>query len=84
MDATQEGTTESVGVSEIRQEIELVRLRIVETIDALEYKADVPSRLTDVLSATASKIAADLVDRVPASIRPQQATSGGSAAPDRE
>ncbi len=73
MDATQDGTTESVRVAEIRQEIELVRLRIVETIDALEYKADIPARLADVLSATASKIAADLVDRVPASIRPQEA-----------
>ncbi len=58
MDAKQDGTAEDVRVAEIRLEVEAVRLRIVETIDALEYKADVPARLGDVLSATASNVTA--------------------------
>jgi hypothetical protein len=41
------------------------RARVVQTIDALEYKADVPARLAEVLSSTASGIAARLLGRTP-------------------
>jgi uncharacterized membrane protein len=65
MDATRDGTAARDRVAEIRLEIEAARERIVETIDALEYKADVPSRLADGLSATASSVTARLLDRIP-------------------
>jgi len=69
MDATRDRTAEDIRVAEIRLEIEILRLRIVETIDALEYKADVPARLADVLSATASNVAARVSQRFPSSSR---------------
>ncbi len=58
MDPSQDRRAEDHGVAEIRREIEGIRLRIAETIDALEYKADVGSRLGDKLSATASSVTA--------------------------
>lgn len=69
MDAPEDGTAESLRVAAIRAEIEAIRLRIAETVDALEYKADVPSRLGDVLSATASTVAARVKQRMPSSSR---------------
>ena len=58
MDAKQDGTAQELRVAEIRREIEATRLRIAETVDALEYKADVPSRLKEKVSATASNVTA--------------------------
>jgi hypothetical protein len=69
VDAAQDRTAEDVRVAEIRLEIERTRSRIVETIDALEYKADVPARLADVLSATASNVTARVLQRIPTSSR---------------
>ena len=70
MDPTQDGTTEDrVRVTEIRREVEAVRLRIAETIDALEYKADVGSRIGDKLSATASSVTARVRQSLPSSSR---------------
>lgn len=70
MDPTQDGTTEDrVRVTEIRREVDALRLRIAETIDALEYKADVGSRLGDKLSATASSVTARVRQSLPSSSR---------------
>jgi hypothetical protein len=63
MDPSQDRRAEDRGVAEIRREIEGIRLRIAETIDALEYKADVGSRLGDKLSATASTVTATVRKR---------------------
>ena len=54
-------------MNEIRREIEGIRFRIASTIDALAYKADVPSRLADVLSSTASSFTARVLHRLPGS-----------------
>jgi Protein of unknown function (DUF3618) len=64
MDASQDRTAESLRVAEIRREIEAIRLRIASTIDALEYKADVPSRLGEAVSSTASSVTAKVKERV--------------------
>jgi gas vesicle protein len=40
----------------IRQEIEQTRMEMNETVDAIGYKADVPSRAKDAISGTASRI----------------------------
>lgn len=65
MDASRDRTTEPDRVNEIRREIEGIRSRIASTIDALAYKADVPSRLADVLSSTASTFTARVLHRFP-------------------
>lgn len=65
MDPSEDRRAEDRGVAEIRREIEGIRLRIAETIDALEYKADVGSRLGDKLSATASSVSATVRKRAP-------------------
>lgn len=80
MDAAQDRTAEDVRVAEIRLEIERTRSRIVETIDALEYKADVPARLADVLSATASNVTARVLQRIPTSSRAFEEESADQAA----
>lgn len=80
MDAAQDRTAEDVRVAEIRLEIERTRSRIVETIDALEYKADVPARLADVLSATASSVTARVLQRIPTSSRASGEESAEQAA----
>jgi hypothetical protein len=67
MDPTGDGTAEEVRVAEIRLDVELARERIAETIHALEYKADMSTRLADVLSTTASKITARILERIPSS-----------------
>ena len=79
MDPTPDGTPEDVRVAEVRRDIELARARLAETISALEYKADVPTRLADVLSATASKLTARVLDRIPSS----SPTATEVAAPSR-
>lgn len=65
MDASEDGRAEDLRVAEIRGEIEAVRLRIAETIDALEYKADVPARLGGVLSSTAGAVTTRVLQHVP-------------------
>ena len=65
MDPTRDGTLTDERVAEIRIEIDAARRRVVEVIDALEYKADVPARLADGLSATASSVTARLLERIP-------------------
>lgn len=65
MDASREGTAEGARVAQIRSEIVAARARVVETIDALEYKADVSARLADVLSSTASGVVARVLGRNP-------------------
>jgi len=69
MDPRREGTAEDRRVAQIRLDIELARMRIAETVDALAYKADVPARIADVLSTTASTIAARVLQRIPSSPR---------------
>ena len=63
MDATRDGTAEDTRVAQIRSDIVAARARVVETLDALEYKADVPARLADVLGSAASGIAARVLGR---------------------
>lgn len=65
MDPVENGTAEDPRVGEIRRDIEQARARIAETVDALEYKADVPARLGDVLSATASYVTTRVMQRIP-------------------
>lgn len=69
MDPRQDGRAEDLRVTEIRREIEALRLRIAETIDALEYKADVGARLGDKLSATASNVTSRVRQRMPSPSR---------------
>ena len=69
MDPTRDRTAEDIRVAEIRLDIEMARTRIAETIDALEYKADVSARLADALSATASSITARVMQRIPSPSR---------------
>ncbi len=72
MDPVENGTAEDPRVGEIRRDIERARARIAEAVDALEYKADVPARLGDVLSATASNITARVLSRLPTTSAPQR------------
>ena len=81
MDPTPDGTGEDVRVAEIRLDIELARKRIVDAVDALEYKADVPARIADVLSTTASNIAASVLQRIPSPSRAKEA-AGVDETPD--
>src|SRR5688500_5273468 len=79
MDPQHDGTAEDLRVTEIRREIEILRLRIAETIDALEYKADVGSRFKDKVSATSSSVAARVRQRMPsrnAAERPEEEVEG--------
>ena len=65
MDATRDRAADDDRVAEIRLEIEQARARIVETIDAIEYKADVPARLGDAISATVAGVTARVLQRIP-------------------
>jgi hypothetical protein len=67
MDPTADGRPEpdDVRIARIRLDIERTRARIVENIDALEYKADIPARIADVLSATASNVTARILQAFP-------------------
>lgn len=67
MDAEKDRDPEAIRVAQIRADIEAARGRIVETIDALGYKADLPARLGDLLSSTASGIASRVLGRFPSS-----------------
>ncbi len=80
MDPSEDRRAEDRGVAEIRREIEGIRLRIAETIDALEYKADVGSRLGERLSATASSVSAT-ASSVSATVRKRAPWGSRSAAP---
>ncbi|HET6712867.1 MAG TPA: DUF3618 domain-containing protein [Actinomycetota bacterium] len=65
MDTEQDRGAEAIRIAQIRADIEGARQRIVETIDALEYKADLSARLGGVLSSTASGIASRVLGRIP-------------------
>jgi hypothetical protein len=65
MDAGEDRGAPDPRVAEIRAEIEAVRLRIAEAIDALGYKADVGARLGDVVSSTAATLTTRVLQRVP-------------------
>ena len=65
MGATRDRASDEVRVAEIMLEIEQARARIVETIDALENKTDLPARLGDVISATAAGFTARVLQRIP-------------------
>jgi hypothetical protein len=65
VDPTADGTTEDARLREIRGEIDAARSRIAEGIDALTYKADVPSRLGDMLASMASSVTARVLERLP-------------------
>ena len=58
MDPTPDRAAEVDRVADIRLDIELARERITETVDALEYKVDVPTRIADLLGGAASSITA--------------------------
>jgi hypothetical protein len=73
MDPTPDGTPEDVRIAAIRLDIEMARMRIVKTIDALEYRADMPSRLADVLSHTTARFTSRFLQRIPS-----RASSGPS------
>lgn len=75
MDASQDRTAEDLRVAEIRREIEAIRLRIASTIDALEYKADVPSRVSEAVSSTASSVTAKVKERLAAARAARQEPS---------
>jgi Protein of unknown function (DUF3618) len=80
MDPTRDGTSEDVRVAAVRRDVELARKRIAETIHALEHKADVPTRLADVLSAAASRFTARVLERIPSPSRPAADTAEGAGA----
>ena len=79
MGSSTDGTAEADRVNEVRREIEGIRFRIAVTIDALAYKVDVPSRLADVLSDTASSFTTRLMQRLPRGRQPAEAADGSSA-----
>jgi Protein of unknown function (DUF3618) len=51
-------------VAEIRAEIEAARARVVGTLDALRFKADLPARLGDSMGTAASTFTSHLIDRL--------------------
>jgi hypothetical protein len=75
MDATRDGTAEDARVAQIRSDIVAARARVVETIDALEYKADVPARLADALGSAASGIVARVLGRASSPTTSEDAAS---------
>jgi Protein of unknown function (DUF3618) len=54
-------------VAEIRAEIEAARARVVGTLDALRFKADVPARLGESVGIAASTFTAHVIDRLTSS-----------------
>ena len=77
MDPNKDRRAEDIRIDEIRREIETTRSRVAETIDALRYKADLPARLGDVLSALAEGAAAQVAQRlVSSSQRPGDEGAG--------
>jgi hypothetical protein len=73
MDTTQDRGTEDNRVEKIRREIEITRARLAETIDALRYKADLPARLGEMLSAAAEGVATHVLQRLSMPHEPQDA-----------
>lgn len=69
MDASEDGGPQELRVAEIRAEVEMLRLRIAEALDALGYKVDVPARLGDMLSSTAANVTSRLLQHVPTTPR---------------
>lgn len=67
MDPSGDRTAPVERVAEIRAEIDAARARVVGTLDALRFKADVPARLGDSVGAAASTFTAHLVDRLTSS-----------------
>jgi Protein of unknown function (DUF3618) len=64
VDPNKDRRAEDIRIDEIRREIETTRSRVAETIDALRYKADLPARLGDVLTALAEGAAAQVAQRL--------------------
>jgi hypothetical protein len=62
MDPTGDRTAPDDGVAGIRAEIVAARVRLVGTLDALRYKADVPARLGDSVGTAASTFIAHVFD----------------------
>ena len=67
MDPSGDRTAPVDRVAQIRAEIEAARARVVGTLDALRFKADVPARLGDSVSTAASTFTAHLIDRLTSS-----------------
>jgi hypothetical protein len=62
MDPSGDRTAPEDGVARIRAEIVAARVRLVGTLDALRYKADVPARLGDSVGTAASTFIAHVID----------------------
>ena len=67
MDPSGDRTPPVDRVAQIRAEIEAARARVVGTLDALWFKADVPARLGDLVGTAASTFSAHLIDRLTSS-----------------
>ena len=67
MDPSGDRTPPVDRVAQIRAEIEAARARVVGTLDALWFKADVPARLGDWVGTAASTFSAHLIDRLTSS-----------------
>lgn len=81
MGTDENGTVEDPRIAEIRRDIERARLRVAETIDALEYKADLSARLGDVLSTAASSVATRVLQRSPMTHSSREEAALKEAAP---
>ena len=62
MDPSRDRTAPVDRVAGIRAEIVAARVRLVGTLDALRYKADVPARLGESVGTAASTFIAHLID----------------------
>jgi hypothetical protein len=62
MDPSGDRTAPVDRVAGIRAEIVAARMRLVGTLDALRYKADVPARLGESVGTAASTFIAHLID----------------------
>jgi Protein of unknown function (DUF3618) len=81
----QDRSAEDVRVDEIRRDIEAIRLRIALGIDALAYKADIPSRLGDALTSATATFTARFLRRLPGGAKDAEAEERTErAAPDAE
>jgi Protein of unknown function (DUF3618) len=67
MDPSGDRTPPIERVAQIRAEIEAARARVVGTLDALRFKADVPARLGDSVGTAAATFTAHLIDRLKSS-----------------
>ena len=62
MDPSGDRTAQDDGIAGIRAEIVAARVRLVGTLDALRYKADLPARLGDSVGIRASTFIAHVID----------------------